>query len=389
MKSAPRVLLLTGSYGNGHLQVVRTIARQFQETGIHRLAVVDLFAEAHPFITKLTRYLYIKSFTVGKQVYGKFYYSSQHMDHSDLMAKWLNAFGSYKLAEIIANFQPDIIINTFPMLTVPVYKARTGSRIPTYNILTDYGLHNRWTHPLVDRYYVASDRLKAIMTDRGIPAESVVVSGIPVDVDFERAADRDMLCREQGLDPNKEYIVIMAGAYGVLQNTDRIVNELAHDDARGLVIVCGHNRKLKQKLDGAFGHMPNVRILGYVHQMDKLMKIASVMVTKPGGITLTEALHTRLPLVLYRPVPGQEQENALYFQEEGAAILVNDIDSLIRATRTVLGGNDQYKRALKQNMARLCQLQSAERICHDVLQHYTKHCASTRNPLSVSHKVAQ
>lgn len=375
MKVAPRILLLTGSYGNGHLQVVQTVARQFKDMGIRQIAVVDLYAEAHPMMTKLTRYLYLKSFTVGRQLYGKFYYGSQFKSHDALVSRFLNTFGICKLAEIIEAFQPDLIINTFPMLTPPVYKTRTGSRIPTYHVLTDYGLHNRWTHPQVDRYYVASHQLKKSMTAQGIPRDAVVVSGIPVQPKFEQPYDREMLCREQGLDPDQEHIVIMAGAHGVLQHTDRIVNELAHDDHRRLVIVCGHNRKLKQKLDGAYGQMGNVSILGFVHNMDKLMRIASVMITKPGGITLTEALHARLPLVLYRPVPGQEQDNALFFQKEEAAVLVQDIPQLIKATRSILD-NAYHRWTLKHNMTRLCQPHSAERICNDILRHYVQDRAS-------------
>ncbi|NGP46737.1 glycosyltransferase, partial [Bacillaceae bacterium SIJ1] len=194
----------------------------------------------------------------------------------------------------------------------------------------------------------------------------IKVSGIPVMPSFEENSDHHLLCKKYKFDPDKKIVVIMAGAHGVLKHTDRIAQKLSGYENSQLVIVCGHNRKLKEKLQREHQNNPNIIVLGYVNYMDDLMKIAEVMVTKPGGITLTEAINVRLPLVLYKAVPGQERENAEFFHAEEAAVQVDHIDDMIAATQRILS-DEAYRAKLQANMANLHCPASGQTISNDIL----------------------
>ncbi|TDQ38691.1 MGDG synthase family glycosyltransferase [Aureibacillus halotolerans] len=367
VKKQTKIMILTGSYGNGHLQVVDALKKSFDQSGTDYV-VVDLFQEAHPLMTALTKYLYIKSFTVGRRMYSFFYYSSKNMKHEQFITRLFNSFGWRKVRDLIETHQPDMIVNTFPMLAVPEYKRKTGDTIPTSHILTDYCLHNRWTHPLVDRYYVATEKLKNDLIQTGImEASQVKVSGIPVMPSFEQKSDHQQLCQKYGFAADKKLVVIMAGAHGVLTHTDLIAQKLSGYKNSQLIIVCGHNHKLREKLLRENADNPDVVVLGYVNYMDDLMKVAEVMVTKPGGITLTEAINVRLPLVLYKAVPGQERENAEFFHAEEAAVQVDDIDAMIQATQRILS-DDAYRAKLKANMAHLHCPGAGGSICNDIFE---------------------
>ncbi|NGP46544.1 hypothetical protein G4V62_16900 [Bacillaceae bacterium SIJ1] len=168
VKKQKKVMILTGSYGNGHLQVVNALKASFEQTGTDYI-VIDLFKEAHPWMTAITKYLYIKSFTVGQRLYSFFYYSSKQMDHDQSITRVFNAFGWRKVRQLIKEHEPDMIVNTFPMLAVAEYKRKTGDTIQTCHVLTDYCLHNRWLHPLVDHYYVATEQLKQQLLILALP----------------------------------------------------------------------------------------------------------------------------------------------------------------------------------------------------------------------------
>lgn len=345
-----RILILTGSYGNGHLKVSKTLKETFMENDCEVMES-DLYLEAHPLLTKVTKFLYIKSFTYGQKLYGSIYYAG-NKDKNSLALDFMNYYGRKTLANLVESFNPDIIINTFPMVVVPEFLKKSGSKIPMVNILTDFGLHNNWIHEEIARYFVASEDLKTEMADKGITQEQIKVTGIPIETKFEEQTDRTSLIHSYGLHPAEPITLLAAGAFGVLKNMETIVERLLRIDGNQVIVVCGRNKKLKLNLTHKFAGNEKVRILGYTDRMDELMNIATVMITKPGGITLSEALAVQVPLILYRSVPGQELENAVFFEQKGASVNVKSPDELIDAI-TDLIANEDLQQEMKHNMKAL------------------------------------
>jgi processive 1,2-diacylglycerol beta-glucosyltransferase len=332
-----RILILYASYGAGHYQVSRVLAQGFAEKGINHIRLLDLFAEAHPRIDAITQYIYRKSFSFASSLlYGWTYYSTRDMRHDSWLSQWFHSFGAQKLRSVIEHEQPDIVINTFPMLVMPILRKKEGVMIPTVTVLTDFALHNRWVHQAIDRFYVPTKDLKNDLKMRGIHPNKILVTGIPIKKDFEcsQRVYSPLLYKKWGLDPSKKLVLVMAGAYGrpVLQ---KICQSFLTREQFELLVICGNNQVLQGEIKQDFIHS-NIHFVGFVEEIDQLMKIAACILTKAGGITLSEALAMNLPIILLQPVPGQERENARYLTGKGAAITVNHIEETAEQISSLL-----------------------------------------------------
>ncbi|MGP1908114.1 diglucosyl diacylglycerol synthase [Metabacillus sp. JX24] len=367
MLKKPKVLILTAKYGNGHVQVSKTLVKQCKDMGIEEVVVSDLYAESNPVFTEITQYLYLKSFTIGKQFYRMFYYGVDKIYNKKLLTLYFK-LGNKRLFELIEKEQPDLIINTFPIIVVPEYRRRTGHIIPTFNVLTDFCLHKIWVHQNIDKYYVASKRVKEKVMSLGIHPASVKVTGIPIRSVFEENLDKNEICRKYGLDPNKKILLVMAGAHGVLKNVKELCESFLEDQNLQTVVVCGNNAVLKENLETITGkNVRNLKLLGYVERVDELFRVASCMVTKPGGITLSEAAAVGVPVILFKPVPGQEKENALFFEENEAAVVVNRSEEVYETVSSLLKDDKKLKR-MKRNIKRLHHPNSSLTIMEDILR---------------------
>lgn len=367
MLKKPKVLILTAKYGNGHVQVSKTLVKQCKDLGIEEVVVSDLYAESNPVFTEITQYLYLKSFTIGKQFYRMFYYGVDKIYNKKLLTLYFK-LGNKRLHELIEKEQPDIIINTFPIIVVPEYRRRTGNIIPTFNVLTDFCLHKIWVHKNIDKYYVASKRVKEKVMSLGIHPAAVKVTGIPIRSQFEENLNTNAIYRKYNLDPTKKTLLVMAGAHGVLKNVKELCESFLADKNLQTVVVCGNNTALKESLESITGkNKENLKLLGYVERVDELFRIASCMVTKPGGITLSEAAAVGVPVILYKPVPGQEKENALFFQENEAALVVNRSEEVYDAVSTLLQ-DDKKLRRMKRNIKRLHHPHSSLTIMEDIVK---------------------
>jgi processive 1,2-diacylglycerol beta-glucosyltransferase len=368
LKSNSKVLILTAKYGNGHVQVAKTLENQCKKLGFEKVIVCNLYSESFPVFSEITQYLYLKSFSIGKQFYRLFYYGVDKIYNKRMMNLYFK-MGHKRLHQIVTSEQPDMIINTFPMIVVPEYRRKTGTIIPTFNVLTDFCLHRIWVHENIDKYYVASNHVKEKLIQLGIHPSSVKVTGIPIRTQFEEEINTREIYQKYELDPTKKTLLIMAGAHGVLKNVKELCQSfISKSDEIQIVVVCGNNTILKESLDSLTTNYPNqFKVLSYVERIDELYRIASCMITKPGGITLTEATALGVPVVLFKPVPGQEKENAHFFEDNHAAIIVNQIEDITDKVHQLL--SDEKKLTdMKVNIKKLHVPHSAELIVNDMIK---------------------
>ena len=337
MSASPKILILTGSYGNGHLEVTRSLIAELNKRGITNIVTSDLFYEAHPFLTNVTRKLYIKSFTKGQNIYGFLYYKSDFRITDFRIDRMIDRYGYMRISQLMKENDFDLVINTFPMQALPIYKQRTKSTkavVPFINVLTDFCLHTRWISDGIDYFFVACDNLREELMDTGINENKITVSGIPIKEEFY-LQDKPSFYEHNTSNQTKE-LLISAGAYGVLKDLAKILEELKTKENLHITVVCGSNKLLFNELMQAFRYDANIKILGYVSNMAHLMKQSDIMVTKAGGISLSEALAIRIPLVLTPAVPGQEKDNATFFEKEGMAIVTRSEEEMVPAILSLL-----------------------------------------------------
>ncbi|WP_404428300.1 diglucosyl diacylglycerol synthase [Sutcliffiella horikoshii] len=366
-KKGLKVIILTASYGNGHLQVANSLYQECLNRGLTDVKICNLYAESHPFISEVTEKLYTKSFTYGKQFYKLFYYGTDIIQNKKML-RWYYQYGLKRLTSLIQSEEPDILINTFPINAVPEFRRRTGIVIPSFNIITDYCLHSLWLHDEIDKYYVASNELKAKIHSRGVPVSKVVVSGIPIRPAFSQSYDKQALYEKYHISPEKDLILLIAGAHGVLKNIKDVCETLLLSTDHQLAVVCGKNLSLRNELAQLYkSYSGRFHCFRYLERIDELYKLANVIITKPGGITLTEATATGTPLILYKPVPGQEKENALFFSEKGAALIAKNHDELELHVNTLLQSK-QKQSSLQSSIEKLYLPASQEVILTDILK---------------------
>jgi processive 1,2-diacylglycerol beta-glucosyltransferase len=176
----------------------------------------------------------MQSFKTIPHLYGWVYYRTRQMKTGTMLSNWLHSFGTRRLREIMEREQPYLVVHTFPQLALAHLKTRWELTTPLVTILTDYDLHGRWLHPHIDHYYVPSEEMKIEAMDRGIAAERISVAGIPLHYSFEQDVPDNtspqQLRLRAGLDPERRTVLLLAGAYGVLQNIQEICEMIQQRD---------------------------------------------------------------------------------------------------------------------------------------------------------------
>lgn len=332
-----KVLIVYARFGDGHYQVSKALEQQFASHPGTRFEVhlVDLFAEAHPAMDAIVRCAYAKSMTWFPKTYGWSYRVTNGMKHDRPLGRWLHAFGQSKMASLLRTIKPDAVIHTFPFLATYPAMASSGLAVPTYTVITDYELHTRWIHPLTDGYFVPTEEMKAQIAGLGIREDRIHVTGIPIRGQFRgERRSRLEICGEKGLDPDKTFVLVMIGA---LSDPERLVDSLLKLELSAtLLLVAGRNARLCRRLAKRYESRTEVKVIGYADRIEAYMSVASCIVTKAGAVTLTEAIAMGVPVVVYKPMPGQEQGNAGYWDRRQALRMANDAASVRAAVELAI-----------------------------------------------------
>jgi processive 1,2-diacylglycerol beta-glucosyltransferase len=236
-------------------------------------------------------------------------------------------------------------------------------------VVTDFEAHALWMEPCVDLYCVAAEETKARLVARGAAPDNVVVTGIPIAGKFTGRRETGAARRSLGLEPGVSTLLVLSGGFGMgpvgkildrLDDVDQTIQE---------VVVCGRNRALQQKL-AARNYRHPTRVLGFVTNMHELMAAADLILTKPGGLTSSEALACGKPLLIIDPIPGQETANADFLLERGAAVKINSVDDLPFRISRLLGS--KKLRAMARAAQALGRPEAATVICQEVVRRWER-----------------
>ena len=358
-----RILLITGSFGNGHLQVSKNIRETFEKYYSNRVTVIesDLFLQAHPNLTPVLKKLYLYSFSYFRDIYGYLYYAGKNQ--SDIS---IYRYFSYDyLKKLVKEVRPDIIISTFP---TPALSLLKNKKIPIVNIITDYYFHKSWLTKGAFRYYVATDDTEKELLKLGVEKNKIKKFGIPIAEKFDDNIDTDEWLKCNKLSTTKNTILLSAGAFGVSTDFTMLIEQLKKksNDVQ-VVIICGKNKKLKEELEYKYSGDKGVKIFGYTENMYEWMKSSSILITKAGGVTISEALASKIPLILFNPVPGQEMENARYFQKHNMAKTAKNQEEVLQYIDQLLSKDNIEKMKFKMEENYLPK--ANHNICEDIMSY--------------------
>jgi processive 1,2-diacylglycerol beta-glucosyltransferase len=325
-----KVLIITASIGSGHTRAAEAIRTGLLARGIAETTVVD-FLDNQDRLSQLIKDAYFKMLTAVPHAYELIYQWSQERRAGTSFVDLTALLMKRRLQQLLTDHRPDLVIFTHPFpCCAAAYLRRTqqvSCRLAA--VLTDFAVHRLWAHPEVDAYFVANDEMKAALVNLGIARESISVSGIPID---RRFADR----RADPVAAGASLLLMGGGTgYGALEKAFASLADVGRE--LEIITVTGNNNRLKEQLQKISWNMHHrVSVLGYTERIDELMSGATVLITKPGALSCSEALAVGLPMILINPIPGQEEDNAAYLLRQGAAVRVDDLRQLGRVVSELL-----------------------------------------------------
>jgi len=335
-----RTLIITVTAGHGHNITARAMEESLSSKGAD-VVVLDMYKHISRVLYSVIDKGYLFSVRHLPRHFGRAY---SNVERREIPRKVLgilnsNRFLAGRLASFFEDYHPQLIITThvFGAQVLDVLKQQGHLNVPILGIVTDFCIHPFWeTVPSVEHIVTAHELFHYAAKRRGIPAERLLPLGIPCAAKFSRHKDKGEARRELGLAEDKTTILLMGGSmgYGDMLHNVAQIDALAKDYQ--LVCITGRNERLRKELCRLETQSP-IHICGFTDQVDLYMSAADCIVTKPGGLTVSESLAKGLPMILVSPIPGQEERNTDFLTNSGAAVLVSKYFPITDAVYTVLG----------------------------------------------------
>jgi processive 1,2-diacylglycerol beta-glucosyltransferase len=263
----------------------------------------------------------------------------------------------------------DVVVNTHFLPAEIIASLRRDGKltVPQITVTTDFETHRLWVNEPCDHYTTATPEGAAYLRHWGVTG-GITVTGIPIHPVFGEPKDRAECLRRQGLVGDRPLILQLAGGFGVGPIEKLFNGILSIEIPLEIVVVAGKNEEVKRELERvSVPPRHRVRVLGFTDQMDELMCVADVVVSKPGGLTTSEVLARGAAMAIVNPIPGQESRNSDYLLENGAAIKINNVATLPLKLTELLKNPDRLK-SLKANARRIAKPQAAFDVAKIALQ---------------------
>jgi processive 1,2-diacylglycerol beta-glucosyltransferase len=372
--AGPRIAILHATAGSGHRSAAQAIAAATSALSPDALVrEVDTLVFASRFYRTTYSQGYNAMASRAPRLWGALYalWEQQPVQRGAEPARLaFDRLALRSLVRVVERESPDAVVCTH-FLPVEALSPRRGQgrmRVPLYCVITDFTAHPMWAYPHVDRYFVASDEVAEELHGHGVPRERIEVTGIPVDPRFARIMGHEAACEGLKLDPAKPVVLVMGGGSGVGPMAELARRLAALKAAPQVIVVCGTNERLKREVSALpDARSGRVRAMGFTDQVDVLLEAADVVVSKAGGLTCSEALIKRTPLVVFRPTPGQEVRNAQYLESGGAAVHADSAEMVADTVARWLA-DPAVRERVRENAGRLARPHAAEVIARRVLE---------------------
>ena len=322
-----KVLLLSIPAGGGHYQTARAVSDCLIEQGAE-CEILDMTKNASGFVAGVISKGYSITTTFLTAGYRFFYnWANKRTKHSLTFPTWLlcKACGK-KLAEYVKAYNPDVIVSTHPFTTIVwndiAKKYNLNQKI--ISIITDFTVQPTWEQAESDYFITPSELLNYQCLRKFGSVDNVLPLGIPVSTKFSQKSPKDLTRQASGLE-DKFTVLIMMGSMGFKSAAKKIVKKLEHmSEDFQIVVVCGNNKRLLKSLKKLKTNK-TLKVFGFVDNVSELMDAADCIITKPGGLSSSEALAKNIPMILTCPIPGHEDRNMQFLVNNGAGIAISKI----------------------------------------------------------------
>ena len=372
-----KVIIFYASYGGGHLNAAKSIQEcilnNYKEIDVE---LIDCMKYVNITIEKITTAAYRGMAKKAPWAWGRIYADSQKGPLAHITSR-SNKIMAIKLLKLLREKNPDLIISTHPfgsqMCSYLKRKNKIHAKIAT--IMTDFAPHDQWLvgSDFTDYFFVAHKKMKDYLISKNIDERKIFDTGIPISNRFLVDYDKNSILKELEFHDNKKTILFFGGGEFGLGKTRTV--EIFECFVKlfkntQIIAISGKNEKMKnafEKIVKENNRTDSIRVFEYTKQVPEFMSISDLVVTKPGGLTTSESLASNLPMVIINPIPGQEEENAEFLEENGIAIWIKKTDDPYKKLENLFV--DEKKLAdMKENTKKLARKYSTQNICDILLK---------------------
>jgi processive 1,2-diacylglycerol beta-glucosyltransferase len=313
------ILILTASFGNGHNSVSNALKEQIEtEQKQTKVVIADILEIVDPNMKSISTKMYSELTENYPNVYNKLY-DLKVINKNNIIDNIFSNMYYKKFYEYIEFEQPKIIISTFPLCSCIVSKIKEeyNINIKLITVITDVVDSWEWIYKNTNLYLVPTIEIKNRLINKSIDKNSIIVTGIPVKKEF---INKDV---KFSVKDKKSILIVLSGIDNISED---LLNKLDNLNNFNIKIVTGRNKKLFKKL--SYKNFANIKIYGYVNNLNQIMDESIFIVTKPGGVTIFEAINKELPLIILNSNIGQEKGNIEFVKKNRIGVILDDLNNL-------------------------------------------------------------
>jgi processive 1,2-diacylglycerol beta-glucosyltransferase len=373
-----RILILYASGGEGHRSAARALVQAFEQRKVEDVQLEDALDHGSRFYRQLYTSFYHELSENAPSLWEYAYKLTDKTDEDETqivneLRILLDRLAVTELDELVYNVTPDVIVCThfLPMHILGHYKQKGRLTPPIYGVVTDYTANAKWVCPEIDTYFVATPKTRDMLIERGATDSRIRVTGIPIQPGIRVAKDQDSLRQSYAL--SQEPIVTLIGSALNVKRVRQMVTEFQKSAMRGtLLVVAGRNDELLEAIaDVESTPQLEIRKLGFVDYLDDLVVASDLVITKSGGLIVSEILARHTPMVVIDPIPGQEHWNADYLVSVGAGVQVRLSEMVPMVVHNLLEDTERLA-MLRQNAKAVARPDAAFTIADGILSTLAK-----------------
>ena len=316
-----KVLFLSVTAGNGHNSCANAIDKCLKDRGIETY-ILDIYGYVNKMLGKTVSEIYSFGISKAPKIYGTIYNMEEDAKLSiGAVMDNINRLATKKIYEFIKENEIDTIITTHVFGGQLITRLKRKKKIDIFSVgvVTDYTIHPHWEKTNLDYYVIADEGLSRQCVEKGIPEKKLLPIGIPLDTKYSVKRDKKEMKKRLGFNPEKNLVFIIMGSMGY-GNIFSVIKQIDKTDVDvNVAVCCGNNKRAKSLVDRS-AHKKNFTTYGFISNVDRLMDAADCIITKPGGLSVTESLSKKLPMIFVDPIPGQEYRNVEFLVNNGVGL---------------------------------------------------------------------
>ena len=328
LRNPRKILLMYITKVSGHRAATLALEKSLNQLDpTTEIMSINGFGYTYPLLEKVVNKTYMGIIKRTPKVWDYLYDNPNIVKRVETIKNFLHKTSHSKLSELFEKFQADTVVCTqaFPCGMVADYKKAHNLKFLLVGVLTDYAPHSFWLNEGVDYYVVPSEETRDRFIKKGVASQSIKVFGIPIQSRFTKRLDKKALAQKFGLNVDLPVVLIMGGGQGLGPIKDVVRSLRKLKSPLQMIVLAGTNARLLRWLRKHSAKLDKkIIVYEFADNVDELMEVSTLIITKPGGMTTSEALSKGLPMVIINPLPGQEIRNTDFLLKSGIALRVDN-----------------------------------------------------------------